>query len=49
VLSVLLLGMATFGMGLMNLPGIVMSILVGVLLLIAVTLPLLLARLLPHR
>jgi rhamnose transport system permease protein len=49
VLSVLLLGMATFGMGLMNLPGIVMSILVGVLLLIAVTLPLLLARLLPRR
>jgi rhamnose transport system permease protein len=49
VLSVLLLGMATFGMGLMNLPGIVMSILIGALLLIAVTLPLLLARLLPRR
>jgi rhamnose transport system permease protein len=49
VLSVLLLGMATFGMGLMNLPGIVMSILVGALLLIAVTLPQLLARLLPRR
>jgi rhamnose transport system permease protein len=49
VLSVLLLGMATLGMGLMNLPGIVMSILVGALLLIAVTLPLLLARILSRR
>ncbi len=44
VLAVFLLGMAGFGMGLVNVPGIVMSTLIGLLLLIAVAVPQLLAR-----
>jgi rhamnose transport system permease protein len=44
VLAVFLLGMAGFGMGLLNVPGIVMSTLIGLLLLIAVAVPQLLAR-----
>lgn len=45
VLAVFLLGMAGFGMGLLNVPGIVMSTLIGALLLVAVAVPQLAARL----
>jgi rhamnose transport system permease protein len=44
VLAALLMGFLTFGLGLLNIPGIVMSILVGFLLIGVVALPYLLAR-----
>ncbi|WP_366657018.1 ABC transporter permease [Fodinicurvata sp. EGI_FJ10296] len=44
VLAVLVLGMFTFGLGLINVPGIVMSIFIGLLLIGAIALPILLRR-----
>lgn len=41
VLAVILMGLVTFGMGLLNIPGIVMSIIVGVMLITVVSLPVL--------
>ncbi len=43
VLSVILMGLVTFGMGLLNIPGIVMSIIVGVMLITVVSLPVLIS------
>ena len=45
VLAALVFGLITFGLGLMNIPGIVMSIFVGVLLIAVVATPALLGRL----
>ncbi|MDX2005528.1 MAG: ABC transporter permease [Meiothermus sp.] len=45
VLAVLLLGMISFGLGLLNVPGIVASIAIGALLLTAIALPPLIKRL----
>lgn len=39
VIAVVLMGMVTFGMGLVNIPGIVMTIIVGLLLIFVVSLP----------
>jgi len=39
VLAALIMGMVTFGMGLLNVPGIVMSIFIGLLLIIVIALP----------
>lgn len=44
VLAALVFGLITFGLGLMNIPGIVMSIFVGALLILVVAVPALLAR-----
>lgn len=41
VISVFVLGMLTFGLGLLNVPGILMTIVVGVLLIAAIALPIL--------
>lgn len=41
VLAVILMGLVTFGMGLLNIPGIVMTIIVGVMLITVVSLPVL--------
>ena len=41
VLAVILMGLVTFGMGLLNIPGIVMTIIVGVMLITVVSLPIL--------
>ncbi|RBO85763.1 monosaccharide ABC transporter membrane protein (CUT2 family) [Marinomonas aquiplantarum] len=41
VLAVILMGLVTFGMGLLNIPGIVMTIIVGVMLIVVVSLPVL--------
>ena len=46
VLAVLLLGMITFGMSLLNIPGIVMSIFIGTLLVVAIAVPPVLKRVL---
>jgi rhamnose transport system permease protein len=45
VLAALVFGLITFGLGLMNIPGIVMSIFVGALLIVVVAVPAVLARL----
>ena len=39
VLAALIMGMVTFGMGLLNVPGIVMSIFIGLLLIVVIALP----------
>jgi len=44
VLAALVFGLVTFGLGLMNIPGIVMSIFTGTLLILVVALPALLGR-----
>jgi len=42
VLAALIMGLVTFGLGLLNVPGIVMSILIGALLIVVIALPILL-------
>ncbi len=49
VLAALVLGMVTFGFGLLNVPGIVMSIFVGLLLIAVIALPKLAARIMARR
>lgn len=44
VLAILLLGMVTFGMSLLNVPGIIMTIFTGLLLIGAIAAPILIAR-----
>lgn len=44
VLSVLVLGLTTFGLSLVNVPGIVISILIGLLLIVAISTPILAAK-----
>jgi len=44
VLAALVFGLITFGLGLMNVPGIVMSIFVGTLLILVVAVPALISR-----
>jgi rhamnose transport system permease protein len=45
VLAALLMGLVTFGLGLLNVPGIVMQIVVGSLLIVVISIPGLLQRL----
>lgn len=49
VIAAFVLGMVTFGFGLLNVPGIVMSIFIGFLLIAVIALPRLIARLRPRR
>jgi rhamnose transport system permease protein len=49
ILAVFVLGMLTDGLGLMNVPGIMMSIITGLLLIVAIAVPLVLQRILPRR
>ncbi|MDI6026893.1 ABC transporter permease [Corticibacterium sp. UT-5YL-CI-8] len=44
VLAALIMGMVTFGLGLLNVPGIVMSIFIGLLLILVIALPILWKR-----
>ena len=45
VLAALIMGLVTFGLGLLNVPGIVMSIVIGALLIAVIALPILAGRL----
>jgi rhamnose transport system permease protein len=45
VLAAFIMGLVTFGLGLLNVPGIVMSIFVGLLLIVVIALPILWRRL----
>ena len=44
VLAALIMGMVTFGFGLLNVPGIVMSIFIGLLLILVIALPIVIRR-----
>jgi rhamnose transport system permease protein len=44
LLSVFVMGMLTFGLGLMNVPGIMMTVIVGFLLIGAIALPIVVKR-----
>ncbi|MFK7993103.1 MAG: ABC transporter permease [Granulosicoccus sp.] len=44
VIAAIVMGMVTFGLGLLNVPGIVMSIFVGLLLIIVIALPIVIRR-----
>ena len=45
VLAAILMGLVTFGLGLLNVPGIVMSVVTGTMLIIVVAVPAMLRRL----
>ncbi len=49
VLAALIMGMVTFGFGLLNVPGIVMSIFIGLLLILVIALPILWRRMFGRR
>jgi rhamnose transport system permease protein len=49
ILAVFVMGMLTFGLGLMNVPGIMMSMVTGLLLIVAIAAPLVIRRLVPRR
>ena len=49
VIAALVIGMVTFGFGLLNVPGIVMSIFIGLLLIAVIALPRLVRRLAARR
>jgi len=49
ILAVFVMGMLTFGLGLMNVPGIMMSIITGLLLIVAIAAPLVIRRIVPRR
>ena len=45
VIAAIVMGMVTFGLGLLNVPGIVMSIFTGLLLIVVIALPIIIRRL----
>ena len=49
VLAVFILGLATFGLSLVNVPGIVISVLLGLLLIVSIAMPIVVRRLMRHR
>ena len=49
VIAALIMGMVTFGLGLLNVPGIVMSIFVGLLLIVVIALPIVWRRVFARR
>jgi rhamnose transport system permease protein len=49
VLAAFIMGLVTFGLGLLNVPGIVMSIFIGLLLIVVIALPILWNRFRMHR
>jgi rhamnose transport system permease protein len=49
VLAVFILGLATFGLSLVNVPGIVISVLLGLLLIVSIALPIVVRRLMQKR
>lgn len=49
VLAVFVLGLATFGLSLMNVPGIVINVLLGLLLILSIAAPIVIKRLFAHR
>ena len=45
VIAAFVMGLVTFGLGLLNVPGIVMSIFVGLLLIVTIAIPIVVRRL----
>jgi rhamnose transport system permease protein len=46
IIAAFLMGLLTFGLSLLNVPGIVMSVIVGVMLIVVISLPVLYRRVL---
>jgi rhamnose transport system permease protein len=44
VLAAVIMGLVTFGLGLLNVPGIVMSIFIGLLLILVIAIPVVLGK-----
>ena len=44
VIAAFVMGLVTFGLGLLNVPGIVMSIFIGLLLIVTITLPIIIRQ-----
>jgi len=44
VIAAFVMGLVTFGLGLLNVPGIVMSIFIGLLLIVTISLPILIRQ-----
>lgn len=44
MIAAIIMGMVTFGLGLLNVPGIVMSIFIGLLLITVIALPIVIRR-----
>ncbi len=49
VIAAFVMGLVTFGLGLLNVPGIVMSIFIGLLLIVTISLPILIRQLRARR
>jgi len=49
VIAAFVMGLVTFGLGLLNVPGIVMSIIIGLMLICVIALPIIARRLLQKR
>jgi rhamnose transport system permease protein len=49
VLAVFILGLATFGLSLVNVPGIVISVLLGLLVMVSIAMPIVVRRLMRRR
>jgi rhamnose transport system permease protein len=49
IIAAFLMGLVTFGLSLLNVPGIVMSIIVGLMLIVVITLPILTRRIMQRR
>ena len=49
VIASLIMGLVTYGLGLLNVPGVIMSIVVGAMLIAVIALPILAGRLMRHR
>ena len=45
VIAAFIMGLVTFGLGLLNVPGIVMSIFIGLMLIIVIALPIIVGKL----
>jgi rhamnose transport system permease protein len=49
IIAAFLMGLVTFGLSLLNVPGIVMSIIVGLMLIVVISLPIITRRILARR
>ncbi|WP_205849167.1 ABC transporter permease [Natronospirillum operosum] len=49
VIAAFLMGVVTFGLGLMNIPGIVMNIIIGLMLITVISIPVIMRRIQQHR
>ncbi|MDT1878994.1 ABC transporter permease, partial [Acinetobacter baumannii] len=49
IIAAFLMGLVTFGLSLLNVPGIVMSVIIGAMLIVVISLPIMTRRMLQRR